>query len=94
MSEPTAETLSNWEGLPGGNEHRTVGPHRAWCHTCASWCYSETTMLCHCCDQMNVPARWRGDNVTKICSIQLHERNPYRQCTCWVQPMLNLLSGQ
>jgi hypothetical protein len=20
-------------------EHRTVGPHRAWCHQCQEWCY-------------------------------------------------------
>lgn len=21
-------------------EHRTVGPHRAWCYDCSEWCYS------------------------------------------------------
>jgi hypothetical protein len=20
-------------------EHRTVGPHRAWCYQCGEWCY-------------------------------------------------------
>lgn len=23
-------------------EHRTVGAHRAWCHTCREWCYPES----------------------------------------------------
>lgn len=22
-------------------EHRTVGPHRAWCFDCREWCYPE-----------------------------------------------------
>jgi len=26
-------------GGPGDCEHRTVGPHRAWCLTCSEWCY-------------------------------------------------------
>lgn len=23
-------------------EHRTVGPHRAWCHDCHEWCYPDS----------------------------------------------------
>jgi hypothetical protein len=23
-------------------EHRTVGPHRAWCFECGEWCYPES----------------------------------------------------
>lgn len=23
----------------GCRDHRTVGPHRAWCHDCTEWCY-------------------------------------------------------
>ncbi len=23
-------------------EHRTVGPHRAWCFDCSEWCYPST----------------------------------------------------
>jgi len=28
-----------YRGGPGDCEHRTVGPHRAWCLTCQEWCY-------------------------------------------------------
>ena len=28
-------------------EHRTVGPHRAWCLTCGEWCYPQA-MCVHC----------------------------------------------
>lgn len=29
----------NFEGHPGSDcEHRTVGPHRAWCFHCNEWC--------------------------------------------------------
>ena len=32
---------ANFEGLPARTcgEHRTVGPHRAWCYDCREWCY-------------------------------------------------------
>jgi hypothetical protein len=23
-------------------DHRTVGPHRAWCHDCGEWCYPDS----------------------------------------------------
>lgn len=23
-------------------EHRTVGPHRAWCFSCSEWCYPKS----------------------------------------------------
>ena len=36
----------NWEGA-GGNEHRTVGPHRAWCYDDHEWCYPDD--WCDCC---------------------------------------------
>lgn len=29
-------------------EHRTVGPHRAWCWQCTEWCYPE--QLCARCE--------------------------------------------
>lgn len=59
----------NWEGVPGGNEHRTVGPVRAWCYNDAEWCYpvwGKGSMLCHCCDQTTIPQKWRGDNVSTV----------------------------
>lgn len=28
-------------------EHRTVGSHRAWCHSCSEWCYP--TIPCNGC---------------------------------------------
>lgn len=30
-------------------EHRTVGPHRAWCHDCGEWCYPDPGMACGGC---------------------------------------------
>jgi hypothetical protein len=30
-------------------EHRTVGPHRAWCHDCSEWCYPDGEMACKGC---------------------------------------------
>jgi hypothetical protein len=29
----------NWTGVEGSTEHRTVGPHRAWCYQDGEWCY-------------------------------------------------------
>lgn len=58
------EQAPNWEGVPGGTEHRTVGPHRAWCYQDATWCYEKA--LCPCCDQTGLPDRWRGLNVGDV----------------------------
>jgi hypothetical protein len=55
---------ADWEGLPDTSEHRTVGPHRAWCHADTEWCYPED--LCWCCDQTKVPDRWRGEHVGAV----------------------------
>ena len=30
-------------------EHRTVGPHRAWCFDCGEWCYPDGEMACKGC---------------------------------------------
>jgi hypothetical protein len=30
-------------------EHRTAGPHRAWCHDCGEWCYPDDEMACKGC---------------------------------------------
>jgi hypothetical protein len=49
----------NWEGLPGSNDHRTVGT-RAWCYVDAEWCYPEPSLHCLCCDALLLPDRWRG----------------------------------
>lgn len=37
-----------WEPRDCG-EHRTVGPHRAWCFDCAEWCYPYEGMACEGC---------------------------------------------
>ena len=39
----TAAEPSNFEGHQPREcgEHRTVGPHRAWCHDCQEWCYPD-----------------------------------------------------
>jgi len=36
-----ANLASNFEGHDPREcgEHRTVGPHRAWCYDCGEWCY-------------------------------------------------------
>jgi len=39
----------NWEGVPDAPEHRTVGPHRAWCFNDSEWCYPEQDLMCDCC---------------------------------------------
>lgn len=51
--QSTPDTLTaaerNFEGLTPREcgEHRTVGPHRAWCHDCGEWCYpTEPCTLC------------------------------------------------
>lgn len=32
--------MTNYLGCAAdGCEHRTVGPHRAWCFECTEWCY-------------------------------------------------------
>ena len=54
----------NWEGLPSSSEHRTVGPHRAWCFQDSEWCYPDS--LCPCCDQVRLPERWQGLNVGDV----------------------------
>lgn len=35
--------VANFEGHEQREcgEHRTVGPHRAWCFDCNEWCYPE-----------------------------------------------------
>ena len=40
---------TNWEGVPGAPEHRTVGPHRAWCFNDSEWCYPDQDLMCPCC---------------------------------------------
>ena len=54
----------DWEGLPDTGEHRTVGPHRAWCHADSEWCYPQD--LCWCCDQTEVPDAWKGAHVASV----------------------------
>lgn len=31
-------------------EHRTVGPHRAWCFDCTEWCYPRPELACKGCE--------------------------------------------
>ena len=46
MDEGTevSDDRPNYEGCDCGGEHRTVGPHRAWCLDCGEWCYP--SMIC------------------------------------------------
>ena len=48
----------NWEGSGGSVDHRTVGPHRAWCGVDSEWC--SPAFLCRCCDVTRVPDQWKG----------------------------------
>lgn len=50
---PTAQfTNGNFEGHEGRdcNDHRTVGPHRAWCYECTQWCYPRIDQACRGCE--------------------------------------------
>ena len=60
MSEAVEAT--NFEGLPGTTcDHRTVGPHRAWCHDCREWCYpSDPCLRCTATAPVDWPARFRA----------------------------------
>lgn len=44
--------MTNFEGHPGREcgEHRTVGPHRAWCYECTMWCYPRLEAACRGCE--------------------------------------------
>lgn len=37
LREPGTDNFLGFAGSTG--EHRTVGPHRAWCHDDREWCY-------------------------------------------------------
>jgi hypothetical protein len=50
---PTSAPKMEYGGFAGFEardcgEHRTVGPHRAWCHDCNEWCYPDAPCVrCH-----------------------------------------------
>lgn len=41
VSAPHLDTHGSFYGFESRDcgEHRTVGPHRAWCFDCSEWCY-------------------------------------------------------
>ena len=40
-------------------EHRTAGPHRAWCFDCTEWCYpGEGCKGCRLGSEAMIPATW------------------------------------
>lgn len=44
---PSTEPLFTGHIEP--EQHRSVGPNRAWCHACAEWCYKTMDSACaHC----------------------------------------------
>src|SRR5918997_82846 len=51
------DTRPNFEGHPDRlcGDHRTVGPHRAWCFDCGEWCYP--SQPCVRCDPAVVEVR-------------------------------------
>lgn len=50
VSEPHLDTHGSFYGFQARDcgEHRTVGPHRAWCFDCSEWCYPNASCRrCH-----------------------------------------------
>lgn len=46
---PAAEILFEGHEPRECGEHRTAGPHRAWCHGCTEWCYPDDDGACKGC---------------------------------------------
>ena len=65
--------FEGWTGRECG-EHRTVGPHRAWCYQCTMWCYPDPEMACHGCElpmlREVVDDLWGCIGVTEIGQLQ------------------------
>lgn len=65
MTRPAGSAAMAEGELFGGHfprecgEHRTVGPHRAWCHDCGEWCYPDAEMACKGCRIPMLEARAR-----------------------------------
>jgi len=60
MSLNTETNFIGHDGRECG-EHRTVGPHRAWCFDCTEWCYPEAP--CVRCEAPKVEGardRWKA----------------------------------
>ena len=53
-------------------EHRTVGPHRAWCYDCTEWCYPRPEMACKGCMVPMLQAE--VERLTKERDHAIHER--------------------
>lgn len=50
VSAPHLDTEGSFYGFQSRDcgEHRTVGPHRAWCYDCSEWCYPKAPCVrCH-----------------------------------------------
>jgi hypothetical protein len=48
MTEQVEQLFTGHEPRECG-EHRTVGPHRAWCFDCSEWCYPSEDLACKGC---------------------------------------------
>jgi hypothetical protein len=48
ICDPPSVAFEGHESRECG-EHRTVGPHRAWCFECSEWCYPDAEMGCKGC---------------------------------------------
>ena len=62
----------NWEGFKERecSDHRTVGPHRAWCHDDHEWCYPSS--FCRGCELPALRAE-RDSLVAQLVEIQERE---------------------
>jgi hypothetical protein len=65
MTSDQATTADYWYGYGDRDcgEHRTVGPHRAWCFACSEWCYPDPDGACKGCQ----PSAMRGAPVGTVC---------------------------
>jgi hypothetical protein len=65
--ERVAQTEPNFFGHDGREcgEHRTVGPHRAWCFDCSEWCYPGIDAACKGCELPSLRAALDEANTDK-----------------------------
>jgi len=63
-------------------EHRTVGPHRAWCHDCGEWCYPDAEMACKGCRMPMLEGRGpryfftRPQLIDVLTRLEVHPAGP------------------
>ena len=76
-----------WEGAFNKSDHRTVGPHRAWCNACGEWCYPDD--WCDCCHETAGHEKlWIGDDVRLVAPGVWAETERCGECEDgWLHPV-------